>query len=223
MFDNTPFDFEGTFPDLDPIPQDDGPCPLAQIVYMSGYADAMGYLRALMAIPEYSQRAVDLTAFLIAMNPAHYTCWGFRLKSVFKVADDAKLEEGEEAEKAVLLREMAYLNGVAVMHQKNYQIWHHRQLVMERLGDFSGETEFIGRMFELDSKNYHVWSYRQWLVRRFGLWEGGSGRAELEYVEGLIREDVRNNSAWNHRWFVVFGRFEGAEGPGKEVIEREMR
>lgn len=59
-----------------------------------------------------------------------------------------------------LAEEKNFLNDMATRHQKNYQIWHHRQLVMDRIGDSTGETEFTATMFEKDSKNYHVWSYR---------------------------------------------------------------
>lgn len=72
-------------------------------------------------------------------------------------------------------------------------------------------------MFSKDPKNYHVWSYRQWLVRRFELWDKG----EIEAVEGMIKEDVRNNSAWNHRWFLIFGRDSSAHKE-QDVIEREL-
>lgn len=72
-------------------------------------------------------------------------------------------------------------------------------------------------MFELDAKNYHVWSYRQWLVRRFDLWDEG----ELEATEQLIEDDVRNNSAWNHRFFVVSG-CEPSKLEDKNVVEREI-
>ena len=65
----------------------------------------------------------------------------------------------------------------------------------------ANEIDFLARMFAKDAKNYHVWSYRQWLVRHFSLWD-----SELPYVESLLQADVRNNSAWNHRWFLVFGR-----------------
>ena len=34
----------------------------------------------------------------------------------------------------------------------------------------------------------------------FGLWA-----SELAYAETLIAADVRNNSAWSQRWFVVHG------------------
>lgn len=74
-------------------------------------------------------------------------------------------------------------------------------------------------MLAKDAKNYHVWSYRQWLVRRFGLWAEDSG--ELEAVEALLREDVRNNSAWNHRWFLVFGS-DADNLSQKKVLDREM-
>lgn len=74
-------------------------------------------------------------------------------------------------------------------------------------------------MFEKDAKNYHVWSYRQWLVRKFELWD----RGELEEVERLLLRDVRNNSAWNHRWFLVFGRYEtGVDEAGNEIMAREL-
>ena len=42
---------------------------------------------------------------------------------------------------------------------------------------------------------------RQWLVRRFDLWDN-----EMGSVEDLLARDIRNNSAWNHRYYIVFGR-----------------
>lgn len=53
-------------------------------------------------------------------------------------------------------------------------------------------------------------------MKRFDLWEKG----EVEYVDKLLDQDVRNNSAWNHRFFVIFGR--GVEVP-KDVIDREIQ
>jgi protein farnesyltransferase/geranylgeranyltransferase type-1 subunit alpha len=64
------------FADVTPIPQDDGPYPLAQIAYTDHYREGMSYLRALMAGDgEKSERALGLTADMIALNPAHYTVW----------------------------------------------------------------------------------------------------------------------------------------------------
>lgn len=61
--------------------------------------------------------------------------------------------------------------------------------------------EFINKMIETDGKNYHAWSYRQWLVEKYQLWSD-----ELVDVARLIGEDVRNNSAWNQRFFVISRR-----------------
>jgi protein farnesyltransferase/geranylgeranyltransferase type-1 subunit alpha len=61
--------------DIEPIPQDDSGHPLAAIAYTEEYSEAMGYLRALMAKNEYSERALGLTEHIIGMNPAHYTVW----------------------------------------------------------------------------------------------------------------------------------------------------
>ncbi|KAK5173575.1 CAAX geranylgeranyltransferase alpha subunit [Saxophila tyrrhenica] len=185
--------------DLTPLPTDEGgDHPLAAIAYTEEYATTMSYLRAVMALSEHSPRVLLLTAELIDMNPAHYTVWLYRAETLFALSAD-------------LHEELEWLNETALDHQKNYQIWHHRMLIVDRLGESEGEAEFVEQMFERDAKNYHVWSYRQWMVKRFGLWEKG----ELEFTEGLIRRDVRNNSAWNHRWFVVNGR----EGEGVEGVE----
>lgn len=53
--------------------------------------------------------------------------------------------------------------------------------------------------------------------RRTEVWEG-----ELEYTRELLGVDVRNNSAWNHRFFVVFESGEGG-GEKEEVVQREIR
>lgn len=62
--------------DVVPLAQDDGGMhPLAAIAYTEEYSEAMGYLRAVMADNEFSERVLDLTEHIINMNPAHYTVW----------------------------------------------------------------------------------------------------------------------------------------------------
>jgi protein farnesyltransferase/geranylgeranyltransferase type-1 subunit alpha len=61
--------------DIEPIPQEDGPNPLAAITYTDMYSEAMSYLRAVMSANEYSERVLALTKDVISMNPAHYTVW----------------------------------------------------------------------------------------------------------------------------------------------------
>lgn len=160
----------------------------------------MGYLRAVMASGEHSPRVLDLTEHIISMNAAHYTVWLYRASTLFALSSSVTAE-------------LEWLNEVALENQKNYQIWHHRQLLVDRLYTTisssptelaalaKSEAAFMAQMFAEDSKNYHVWSYRQYLVRKLDLF---NDPAELESIEKLLREDVRNNSAWSHRFFVVF-------------------
>jgi len=59
-----------------------------------------------------------------------------------------------------------------------------------------------------------MYVYRQWVLSEFGLWDG-----ELDYVTRLITEDVRNNSAWNQRYFVVVN----TTGFTDDVITQEIK
>lgn len=61
-----------------------------------------------------------------------------------------------------------------MLFEKNYQIWHHRRCIAEKLDqqlDIEAEREFMMGIFESDHKNYHAWQYLIWLVERFALWE----------------------------------------------------
>lgn len=198
--------------DIIPHPTDEGgPSPLAAIAYSDEYGECMSYLRAAMSLNEFSPRVLLLTEDLIDMNPAHYTVWLYRAQCLFALNYNLK-------------DELEWLNAIALQHQKNYQIWHHRHTIVDRIGESEGEGEFVERMLGLDGKNYHVWSYRQWLVKRFDLWDNGG--EELGFVERMLARDVRNNSAWNHRWFVVNGR-EGRSveegGPVEGVKDEGVR
>lgn len=67
-------------------------------------------------------------------------------------------------------------------------------------------------MLALDAKNYHTWQYRQWVLCRFD--DRAQWKAELSFVEDLLDDDVRNNSAWNHRFFVAIES-------GRDSLDRE--
>lgn len=152
-----------------------------------------------MAAEEYSPRTLRLTALIIGLNPAHYTVWLYR----FQIVRALELPVPEE---------LIWLNEVALDNLKNYQIWHHRQLLLDHYMPLiffdddavkalaRSEAAFLATMLAEDTKNYHVWSYRQYMVRKLGYW----GPAELGAAQNLIEEDVRNNSAWSHRFFLVF-------------------
>lgn len=188
--------------DVTPIALEEPEGALAAIAYPDDYAEAIGYLRAVMAAKEYSPRCLRLTEHIISLNPAHYTVWLYRASILFALGVEVP-------------EEIKWLNRVALANLKNYQIWHHRHLLVDQYfpvlerdaaarEEFArGEAEFITRMLEEDTKNYHVWSYRSYLVRKLGLWKAADER-ERKLVEEMIQRDVRNNSAWSHRFFVVF-------------------
>jgi protein farnesyltransferase/geranylgeranyltransferase type-1 subunit alpha len=100
---------------------------LASIAYSDHYLEATSYLRAVMATNEISQRALDLTADVIGMNPAHYTVWLYRAKVVVGLGE--KEEEGEEGKEGALEKrlrnELEWLNVLAKKYLKNYQIWYY--------------------------------------------------------------------------------------------------
>jgi protein farnesyltransferase/geranylgeranyltransferase type-1 subunit alpha len=58
---------------------------------------------------------------------------------------------------------------------------------------------------------------RQWLVKEFEL----SHSLELAFTERLITKDILNNSAWSHRYYVLFGH--GAtEKKDDALVDREI-
>ena len=91
------------------------------------------------------------------------------------------------------------------------------------LNEPSRELPFTTRALAHDSKNYHTWAYREWALSHFysneeqnaEVWSG-----ELEFAKHLLVTDVRNNSAWNHRWFTVFER--NNKPALDEEVEREI-
>lgn len=111
--------------DVTPIPLIDGPPgqkdpgpALATIAYSPRYSEAMSYLRAVMAVNEFSRRALDLTEDIIGMNPAHYTVWLYRAKILQTLWES----EGTPIEQGVT-SEFEWLDGVSERALKNYQIW----------------------------------------------------------------------------------------------------
>jgi protein farnesyltransferase/geranylgeranyltransferase type-1 subunit alpha len=209
--------------DVIPIPQNEAEDALAKIAYAEDYAEAVAYLRAVMLSNELSPRALRLTEHVISMNPAHYTVWLFRIQII--AALDLPVPD-----------ELRWLNGVALANLKNYQIWHHRHLLIEHhhpaiAGDDAAvcdlarsETRFLERILSMDTKNYHVWSYRHYLVAKLAMFDVG----ELRSTQNLIEDDVRNNSAWSHRFFLVFDdpklprSDSGALAVPDDIVDREL-
>ena len=265
-----------TWQDVEPIPQADQTGALAAIAYSPRYAEAMSYLRAVMAANEVSDRALLLSEDLIGMNPAHYTVWIYRMRVLQalwegQMTDDNSShvlgEKGSDVDPQLwshIQTELAWLDDVSFKNLKNYQIWHHRQSLANLLPTnplslnanstesqdyasspattFTGSTRdeiakfiaseqrFLAQILSLDTKNYHVWSYRQWLCTRFpsillpvaphqppytskdipitANTNQYRNHSEVQAMDVMIQDDVRNNSAWSHRYYILFGHHE---------------
>jgi len=194
--------------DVVPLQQYEGVTPLAPIFYTPAYKDATNYFRGIVKTGEKSARVLDLTENIIRQNPAHYSAWQYRYKTLMTL--DAPLDV-----------ELQLMDELAVKYLKTYQVWHHRRLLVQQTKRPGPELEFIANALQIDTKNYHTWSYRQWILAHFNddtLWS-----RELQFVESMLNYDLRNNSAWHHRFFVVFqsGVRKGDEARD-EVVRREL-
>lgn len=122
-----------------------------------------------------------------------------------------------------LIEELAYCRAVIEEHPKNYQVWQHRRILVDRLKDAGSELRLTEIILSQDAKNYHAWQHRQWVVKTFTLYEN-----ELTFLERLLDDDIRNNSAWNHRFFVTSHQVSpGVEQSGVkfrgEILDRELQ
>ncbi len=88
------------------------------------------------------------------------------------------------------------------------------------------ELGFIASVLRKDEKNYHTWAFRQWVLATFfsplsslsstlfatspmseedaTAYRLSMLDEEIAFVDSMLHTDIRNNSAWNHRFFVNF-------------------
>ncbi|KAH9474730.1 Protein farnesyltransferase/geranylgeranyltransferase type-1 subunit alpha [Psilocybe cubensis] len=228
-FDDSLFADLPEWADVTPVEQYEGVNPVAPIFYTPEYTDATNYFRAIVQSGEKSERVLDLTENIIRQNPAHYSAWQYRYETLVSL-----LPTPTPSSHPLLTAEVELMDELAVLFLKTYQVWHHRRLLVQITREPQRELDFIKKGLQVDSKNYHTWSYRQWILGFFGgkgsiskegdeeidedLWA-----SELDFVDTLLATDVRNNSAWHHRFFVVWacGVREGEEDR-ERVLKREL-
>ena len=91
---------------------------------------------------------------------------------------------------------------------------------------FNAEFKYLEEILESDAKNYHCWSHHIWLVERFNYWNEPN---LMPMSDILMHMDVRNNSVWSFRYFLVMRRAHHAaktdptKGFNKELVEREIQ
>ncbi|KAJ1918397.1 CAAX geranylgeranyltransferase alpha subunit [Mycoemilia scoparia] len=215
--DWVPYNQREEWKDIIPMNLPQEPQSVCAIAYDEKYATTMSYFRAIIHKKELSERAWEITNDAIMLNSGHYTAWVFRLKLFHELKKDGK-------------KEIEWLNEMAEDHPKTYQLWHHRESIIKALCPVKQDAEtdtvnpeqkeiiaaelwFLLEAITADPKNFHAW---QWLVKRYALWT-----QELQFVESRINNDVRNNSAWNQRYFVLT-KGQGDAKLDSDVIEKEI-
>lgn len=173
----------------------DQPPELCQILYSEDYKATMARLREHLEKKIYTEDALKLTEQVLELLASHYTTWQYRYTIIRHLNKN-------------LFDELDWCELVALDNEKNYQIWNYRQRIIEDImrepataAQFEYRREFpiLRMMLQQDLKNHHVWLYRKWFVERFDLYDDHD---ELDFVAGAIDDDLRNNSAWTHRYFL---------------------
>jgi len=157
------------------------------IAYSTSYKEAIRFFGAILELQEKSVRALQLCEDIIRQSSAHYTVWQYRRE----ILDALKRDEYDFEDELKFVRELAIDN------PKCFQLWHHRRVVIDKIGELRDELQAVEDILTDDNKNYHAWAYRHWLVERFALWQ-----SEIRFADKMIKIDVRNNSAWNYRYFL---------------------
>ncbi|KAG0209144.1 CAAX geranylgeranyltransferase alpha subunit [Mortierella sp. GBA30] len=239
--EDIPFYKQTKWADVVPIPQDDGPNPLVPIAYTIEYSTTMDYFRAICRSQEQSERAFELTKIVISLSPSHYTVWHYRqtlLKALNKDLNK-ELEWTQEMmdehpksyqiwhHRQVVVDHMSSsLVPEAILSTTSSKMYTTPTIPYSELSEsqqkvaqetVKSELACIAEALVDEPKNYHAWSYRQWVLSHFGL--GPWWEEELRYIEELITVDIRNNSAWNQRYYVVTC---GPKGLTEEVVQREI-
>lgn len=213
-----PFDpSSSSWSDVTPTLQDDGPADaLCPIMYDPSYSSAMDLFRTLYPLKELSPRALALTTHLSALNPSNYSIWSYRADILIDGLDSTLA--GVPKSKR-LQDELDWMEATTKTNLKSYQVWQHRRLILSALSstrddgaiDMQMELAFIASVLGKDAKNYHTWAYRQWILCQYAKLNDDVSPnmdvwvSELKYTDDLLKDDGRNNSAWNHRYFLLFG------------------
>ena len=193
--------------EITPLPIFSPEVKLIQINYTEEETKLMDIFRAVLNSKEVSLRVYELTSMVISYFPTDYGAWVLRRECLDKIKEINPLEE------------LNWLDHMIEINQKNYQIWHHRKLLIEKLNDVSHEKNILEKIFQTEPKNFHAWTHRIWMIRRFNNTEG-----EFDFIEKMLKDDVKNNSVWNYRFFLVQylnnGKFDKND---KNIVEKEIK
>ena len=166
---NNSYSFLEKFKDINPVSQFSDEVNVLKIKYSKREKELLNYFRGVLLTKEISIRVYNLTTLVIKYFPSNYTAWLIRRQCINQIKE---IDPNQE---------LIWLDEQMTENQKNYQIWHHRKLIIEKLNDASHEKKVLNDVFESEPKNFHAWSHRIWMIRRFNNVEG-----EFDFIENNL-------------------------------------
>uniref|UniRef100_A0AC35TRF7 Protein farnesyltransferase/geranylgeranyltransferase type-1 subunit alpha n=1 Tax=Rhabditophanes sp. KR3021 TaxID=114890 RepID=A0AC35TRF7_9BILA len=192
------------FSDVTPIYSSEKEMAVVNIAVPAREASIFAYFRAIISSNEISERGLQLSYKCIELNAANYTVWKYRRDCIKSLNKD-------------LRKELEVMYDIFITNTKNYQVWRHRMEIISHLNDCTGELKYLDEIYEIDNKNYHAWQYRIWLVKEFNLCD----EDQIIFTNLMLSSDLRNNSVWHYRNFVVSTIY--GNNQDYSLIEREIK
>lgn len=107
---------------------------------------------------------MDLVEDCIRLNPSNYSVWFVFSPNFFEYTQIFRQYRRDllEALKIDMKKELNYIGEVIDEQPKNYQVWHHRRYIVEKLGADAvpEELAFMEVGLKEEPKNYHAWQHR---------------------------------------------------------------
>ncbi|KAH0788108.1 Protein farnesyltransferase/geranylgeranyltransferase type-1 subunit alpha [Histomonas meleagridis] len=173
--------------DLEPVPGVQKKGDPFYIDWEPFYDQMMSYFRGVMNVNEYSQRANELVKTVLMNVPGNPCAWWYRRKILEKLGYDSD-------------EEILFTHEILEECLKSYQIWYHRQWVVDNQEEKPVDASLLSDRIQNDPKNFHAWSYALWLARRWNMYQD-----ILDLTTYYLEQDPENNSAWSARFSVIDG------------------
>ncbi|OQR99034.1 geranylgeranyl transferase type-2 subunit alpha [Achlya hypogyna] len=159
------------------------------------YKEVSGQVMALKRAGQMDRTALQLSAYVVALNPEFWIVWGYRRAIIVAlVATDGSVKAELAAAECSLTQEALMKN------PKSYATWFQREwLVKQGMVDLQAEIKLCNLLLQKDERNFHCWNYRRFVTK--------VAQTPLDDVLAFtmtkIEENFSNYSAFQQRTLVL--------------------